>query len=75
MTPTPNAFSKVLPYKWERTNGRRTAVQMEGVLLGFPFFKASKPGRSSDTNGGVLPYKLEVFYCTFEQGLGFPKLF
>ena len=28
-----------LPYKWEaycRTNGRRTAVQMGGILLGFP---------------------------------------
>ena len=69
MTPTPNTFSKVLPYKWEaycRTNRRRTAVQMGGVLLGFPFFKASKAGRSSDANGGrtaiqiggVLPYFL-----------------
>ena len=42
MTPTPNTFSKVLPYKWEaygRTNGRRTAVQMGGVLLGFSFLQ------------------------------------
>ena len=42
--PNPQYFlSKVLSYKWEayfRTNGRRTAVQMGGVLLGFPFFKA-----------------------------------
>ena len=69
VTPTPNTFSKVLPYKWEvycRTNGRRTEVEMGGVLLGFPFFKALKPERSSDTNGertavqigGVLPYFL-----------------
>ena len=44
VTPTnPTTFSKVLPYKWEaycRTNGSHTAVQMGGVLLGFPFFKA-----------------------------------
>ena len=32
-----------------RTNGRRTAVQMGGVLSGFPFFKA---GRYSNINGG-----------------------
>ena len=55
VTPTPSTFSKVLPYKSEaycRTNRRRTAVQMGGVLLGFSFFKASsKPGRYSDTNG------------------------
>ena len=34
MTPTPNTFSKVLPYKWEaycRTNGRCT--------VGFPFLQ------------------------------------
>ena len=28
------------PQKYCRTNGRRTAVQMGGVLLRFPFFKA-----------------------------------
>ena len=41
--PTPSIFPKVLPYKWGaycRTNGRRTAVQMGGVLQGFPFFEA-----------------------------------
>ena len=31
----------VLQYKWEV------------VLLGFPFFKAQKPGKSSATNGGA----------------------
>ena len=43
VTPTPSTFSKILPYKWKAnccTNGRRTAVQMGGVLSGFPFFKA-----------------------------------
>ena len=38
-TPTPSTFSKVLLYKWEaysRTDGRRIAAQMGGVLLGFP---------------------------------------
>ena len=43
VTPTPSIFPKVLPHKWGaycRTNGRRTAVQMGGVLRGFPFFEA-----------------------------------
>ena len=43
VTPTPSIFPKALPYKWGtycRTNGRRTAVQMGGVLQGFPFFEA-----------------------------------
>ena len=43
VTPTPSIFPKVLPYKWGaycRTNGGRTAVQMGGVLQGFPFFEA-----------------------------------
>ena len=43
VTPTPSIFPKVLPYKWgayRRTNGRRTAVQMGGVLQGFRFFEA-----------------------------------
>ena len=41
--PNPQYFTKVLPYKWGaycRTNGRRTAVQMGGVLQGCPFFEA-----------------------------------
>ena len=40
--PNPQYFPKVLPYKWGAycTNGRRTAVQMGGVLQGFPFFEA-----------------------------------
>ena len=43
VTPTPSIFPKVLPYKWGaycRTNGRRTAVQIGGVMQGFPFFEA-----------------------------------
>ena len=70
VTPTPSIFPKVLPYKWGaycRTNGRLTAVQMGGVLQGFPFFEAWKPGKYGDTNGGrtavqiggVMPYFLE----------------
>ena len=41
-------FPKVLPYQWGtycRTNGRRTAVQMGGVLQGFPFLEARKVRR------------------------------
>ena len=70
VTPTPSIFPKVLPCKWGaycRTNGRRTAVQMGGILQGFPFFEAWKPGKYGDTNGGrtavqiggVLPYFLD----------------
>ena len=45
MTPTPSSLPKVLPHKWGaycRTNGRRTAVQMGGVLRGFPFLRSSE---------------------------------
>ena len=77
MTPTPSIFSQVLPYKWEAycsTNGRRTAVQMGGVLLGFPFLRLrSQEGRAMQM-GGVLPYKLEVYCRTFfdtSRGWGF----
>ena len=75
VTPTPSTFLKVLPYKWGaycRTNGRRTAVQMGGVLQGFPFFEGSKlrrqestpiqmGGRTAVQIGGVLPYFLDKF--------------
>ena len=67
--PNPQYFPKVLRYKWGaycRTNGRRTAVQMGGVLWGFPFFEAQKPGKHGDEMGGVLPYKLEVYCRTFQ---------
>ena len=62
----PLLFSqKYRRYKWEAycgTNGRRTAVQIGGVLRRFPFFKAWKPARHSVTNGGgALRYKLEVY--------------
>ena len=43
VTPTPSIFPKVLPYKWGvdwRTNGRRLAVQIGGVLQGFPFLRS-----------------------------------
>ena len=49
-----------LPYKWE------AYCNTNGSCQGFPFFKALKPRRSRDTNGGrtaiqiggVLPYFL-----------------
>ena len=54
--PQPMVFSqKYRRYKWEAycgTNGRRTAVQIGGVLRRFPFSKALKPARHSVTNGG-----------------------
>ena len=40
VTTTTKIFPKVLRYKWEaycNTNGRRTAIQMGGVLTVFPF--------------------------------------
>ena len=81
VTPTPSIFPKVLPYKWGaycRTNGRRTAVQMGGVLQSFPFFEAQKPGKCTAIQmGGVLPYKLEVYCRTFWascRGWGFRNI-
>ena len=60
------------PYKWEAycsTNRRRIAVQMGGVLRGLPFFKACKPGKYSNTNGGGGVYccmhKLGMYCSTF----------
>ena len=61
--PTPSTFSKVLRAQWEehcRTNGRHTAVQMGGVLLGFSVFKAKKPGSYSDANGGRTTVQIAV---------------
>ena len=43
VTTTTKIFPKVLRYKWEpycNTNGRRTAIQMGGVLTLFPFLRA-----------------------------------
>ena len=70
MTPTPNSFSEVLPYKWEAycsTNGRCT--------VGFSFLSRlrSQEGPAIQM-GGVLPYKLEVYCHTFfetSRGWGF----
>ena len=58
MTTTTKIFPKVLRYKWEaycNTNGRRTAIQMGGVLTVFPF-------RQSVGAPKVLQCKLEA-YC------------
>ena len=43
VTTTTKIFKEALQYKWEpycNTNGRRTAIQMEGVLTVFPFLRA-----------------------------------
>ena len=43
VTTTTKIFPKLLRYKWEaycNTNGRRTAIQMGGVLTLFPFLRA-----------------------------------
>ena len=77
VTPTPNTFSKVLPYKWEaycRTNGSVLQYKWEVycwvcLLQGL---EARKVQRYKW--GGVLPYKLEVCCRTFfetSRGWGF----
>ena len=72
--PNPQYF---LAYKWEancRTNGRRTAVQMGGVLLGFPFFEARSQEGTAIQMWGVLPYTWEACCSTLSEtsrGWGF----
>ena len=56
VTTTTKIFPKVLRYKWEAycdTNGRRTAIQMGGVLTVFPFTQSVGAPE-------VLRYKLEA---------------
>ena len=58
----------VLQYEWEaycNTNGRRTAIQMGGVLRVFPF-----PQSVEAPKGGVLQYYLEVYCDTFVRSSG-----
>ena len=58
VTTTTKIFPKVLRYKWEaycNTNGRRTAIQMGGVLTVFPFPQSVGAPE-------VLRYKSEA-YC------------
>ena len=73
----PSTFSKVLPYKWEaycRTNGRRTALQMGAVLLGFPFSPRLRSHEGPAIQmGAVLPYKLEVYCHMSSRRVGVPK--
>ena len=60
VTTTTKSFSKVLRYKWGaycKTNGRRTAIQMGGVLTEFPF-----PQRVGAPK--VLRCELEA-YCNY----------
>ena len=54
------------------TNGRHTGVRIGGilqyeleVLRGLPFFKAGKPGRRSDANGGHIAVQIGVYCSTF----------
>ena len=76
--PQPPVFSQ----KYCRTNGRRTAVQMGGVLQYkwevYCWVSLSSRLRSQEgpaiQMGGVLPYKLEVYCRTFfetSRGWGF----
>ena len=69
MTTTTKIFSKVLRYKWEAycdTNGRRTAIEMGGVLAVFPFPQKRRGTKSTAIQiGGILQYKLEVNRDTF----------
>ena len=58
VTTTTKIFPKVSRYKWEaycNTNGRRTAIQMGGVLTVFPFPQSVGAPK-------VLRYKWEA-YC------------
>ena len=80
VTPTPSISPKVLPYKWGaycRTNGRRTAVQMGGVLRVSLSSKLRSQESAAIQMGGVLPYKLEVYCRTFQtscRGWGFRNI-
>ena len=66
VTTTSKISPKALRYKWEaycNTNGRRTAIQMGGVLTVFPFPWSLGVTKSTAMQiGGVLQYKWKV-YC------------
>ena len=74
MNTTTKIFPEVLRYEWEAycdTNGRRTAIQMGGVLAGFPFPQSVRGTKSTAIQiGGVLQYKLEVYCDTFLRSSG-----
>ena len=70
VTTTTTIFPKVWRYKWEAycdTDGRRTAIQMGGVLKYFPLLRAQWHQEYCNTNwrciaiqmGGVLRYFFE----------------
>ena len=83
VTTTTKIFPKVLRYKWEayrNTNGRRTAIQMGGVLTASISLSSEHMGTESTAiqMGGVLQYKLEVYFDTFVEKwswLGFLTFF
>ena len=64
---TPGTISNTLPDKWEvhwSTNKRPIAVLMRGVWWYF-LQGDEEPGRHRNMNwGGMLPYKLEVYWRT-----------
>ena len=64
VTTTTKIFPKVMRYEWEAycdTNGRRTAIQMGGVLTVFPFPQSVGALKA-------LQFKLEA-YCNTIGGV------
>ena len=69
VTPTPNTFSKVLPYKWEayfQTYRRCTAVEMGGVQRGFPSFERLEAKQAEGYEWG--PYCHANYRMTEKRG-------
>ena len=65
VTTTTPIFPRALRYKWEaycNTNGRRTAIQMGGVLKYFPFLRAQWHQEHYNTNWRRIAIQREV-YC------------
>ena len=48
-------------------HGRRPAIQMGGVLLGFLSSRLRSQEGTAIQMGGILPYKLEVYCSTFSE--------
>ena len=74
VTPTPSIVPQVLPYKWGaycRSNGGRTAVggalqyKWEAYCRISFLSKLRSQESTAIQMGGVLPYKLEVYFRTF----------
>ena len=64
-------FAKVLRCELAGVNGRRTAIQMGGVLTIFPFPPSvGAPKETATQIGGVLQYKLDLHCDTFLRSTG-----